>query len=149
MAPRLWGIVLLTCSVGSVSACGGDDDSTGGGAGQSSENNVRFAETCAAEAPCGGDPTGQWKLRSACVRPPDGGFQCADGLTQASGKITGTIEFSGGSYSMNLDADLRQCGWIDSGGDAAGAPCGGDPTGQWKLRSACVRPPDGGFQCAD
>ena len=97
MRHRGLAVTILFAGVFGQTSCGGDDDSAGGGAGTSgsSTNNVKIAETCTAPAACGGDPTGSWKLRTACVTPPDGGFHCSNGLETAHGKASGTLGIEG------------------------------------------------------
>jgi hypothetical protein len=97
-----------------VSGCGDDDSPSGGLAGAAANgNNVTFAVTCTAPPDCGGDPTGDWTLVDGCVEPPPEGFECAQGVSMGRGKAEGVFTFESGSYSSDLDSELRQCGWID------------------------------------
>lgn len=123
MATRLGSLSLAACAPLLVCAagCGADDSSAGGFAGASaSGNNVTFAETCTAPPACGGDPAGEWTLVDGCVEPPPEGFECADGIRLGRGKAEGTYSFDAGSYSSDLDSELRQCGWVDGSSDGGG-----------------------------
>jgi hypothetical protein len=116
VAACLRAISLAT--LGSVSVwaagCGGDDSPSGGGAGTAATgDNVTFAESCPAPPTCGGDPTGEWTLLDGCVEPPPEGFECADGVRLGRGTAEGVFSFEAGNYSIDLDSELRQCGWID------------------------------------
>jgi hypothetical protein len=103
-----------------VSGCGDDDSSSGGGAGTTANGgNVSFAETCPTPPTCGGDPTGEWTLVDGCVEPPPEGFECAEGVRMGRGTAEGVFRFDNGSYSIDLDSELRQCGWIDGSSEGA------------------------------
>jgi hypothetical protein len=107
-------VVLASCSFG-ASGCGGDDASPGGGGAGApgAGSNVTFAEACTVPPACGGDPTGEWTFLDGCVEPPPEGFECAEGVRMGRGTAEGTYTFEAGNYSIDLDSELRQCGWID------------------------------------
>jgi hypothetical protein len=97
----------------------GDDDSPGGAGAPASGSNVTFAETCTAPPTCGGDPTGEWTFVSGCVEPPPEGFECAEGVQRGRGTAEGIFSFEADSYSIDLDSELRQCGWIDGSSEGS------------------------------
>jgi hypothetical protein len=101
-----------------LSGCGDDDTSPGGAAGAAANgSNVTFAETCTAPPACGGDPTGEWTFVNGCVEPPPEGFECAEGVRMGHGNAEGRYSFEATDYSLDLDSELRQCGWIDGSSD--------------------------------
>jgi hypothetical protein len=76
------------------------------------EGNVDFSTMCAIPSPCGGDPTGQWEAVGGCVQPSAEDYDC-NWRDSASGEVTGTVSFQGGSYSIELEASLSHCNTLD------------------------------------
>ena len=87
-----------------------DDDSPE----EEEAGNVEFSTMCSLEDPCGGDPSGEWQVKSGCVQPSDEDYDC-DWRETASGVLSGTISFQGGTASIELESQLDHCGTIDIG----------------------------------
>jgi len=98
--------------------CYGGDRENGSGQGGGS-NAVAFADTCTAPPDCGGDPTGTWEIVGGCTETPEVGFECDEGVRTGRGTVTGTYTIEEGSYDYDIDTEMRQCGWIDSGGEGS------------------------------
>jgi hypothetical protein len=97
-------------------ACSSSD--SGGGA--AANGTVSFASKCEVPPSCGGDPTGNWRFARGCVEPPPQGFECAEGVSNGRGTMTGTYTFGASGFNYDTDSELRQCGWVDSSGRGNG-----------------------------
>ena len=102
---------LLLCT-----ACSGDDEDDGN---SNDQGNVDFSESCGIPAVCGGDPTGSYDVVSGCVQPTTKDYECNWEET-AWGDVVGTVTFQSGSYSLDTDAELHHCGWVDGSSRGAG-----------------------------
>jgi hypothetical protein len=116
MSPRspsaLAGVaVFLLCS-----ACSGDDEDDGS---SNDQGNVDFSESCSLPAICGGDPTGSWDVVGGCIQPTTEDFEC-DWQETAWGAVEGTVTIESGSFSLDTDAELHHCGWIDGSSRGTG-----------------------------
>lgn len=98
-------------------ACSGDDEDGNGDS--NDRGNVDFSESCGIPSACGGDPTGSWDLVSGCIQPTSEDFDC-DWEQTAWGEVEGTLDFDTGSYSLETDAELHHCGWIDGSSRSSG-----------------------------
>ena len=96
-------VVLLGCC-----ACSGGDEASD----DQSGGNVDFSSMCSIPAACGGDPTGRWDVVAGCVQPSAEDYDC-NWREMAEGDVSGTVSFEGGSYSIDLQANLSHCGTID------------------------------------
>src|SRR5688572_15527900 len=97
-------------------ACSDDDEADGD---PSDQGNVDFSESCSIPTVCGGDPTGSWNVVGGCIQPTTKDFEC-DWQQTAWGAVEGTITIDSGSYSLDTDAELHHCGWIDGSSRGAG-----------------------------
>jgi hypothetical protein len=97
-------------------ACSSSDS----GDGAAANGTVSFASKCEVPPSCGGDPTGHWRFARGCVEPPSQGFECAEGVSNGRGSMTGTYSFETSGFNYSTDSELRQCGWIDSSGRGNG-----------------------------
>jgi hypothetical protein len=100
-----------------LSACSGDDEDDGN---SNDQGNVDFSESCMIPAVCGGDPTGSWDVAAGCVQPTTKDFEC-DWEKTAWGEVEGTMTLSAGSVSLDTDAELHHCGWIDGSSRSSGS----------------------------
>jgi hypothetical protein len=108
------GAAVVAC-LACLACSGSDDESSSADDG----HNVDFAVSCSLPVACGGDPIGEWNVVGGCVEPSGEDFDC-DWEATAYGTITGTVEISSGGYSLDTDAELRHCGWVDGSGRGVG-----------------------------
>ncbi len=106
--------LLAACSLCSCFGGGRDSSESGGG----SARGVSIADSCTPPPDCGGDPTGTWEVMGGCAEAPPMGFECAEGVN-GGGTASGSYTIGETGYDYDLDTELRQCGWIDSGGEGS------------------------------
>ena len=104
--------VFLLCT-----ACSGDDENDGS---SNDQGNVDFSESCSIPSVCGGDPTGSYRVVAGCVQPTTKDFEC-DWEQTAWGEVEGTVTIGSGSFSLDTDAELHHCGWIDGSSRGTGS----------------------------
>ena len=102
--PRAFAFVLAAFG---CLACSDDDPPE-----DENEGNVDFSTMCSIPSACGGDPSGEWQVAGGCVQPSAEDYDC-NWEDSASGEVSGTLSFSGGSYSGSLEAELSHCNTLD------------------------------------
>lgn len=118
IVPTLRTVQVLAAACLLCSCYGGSDRENGSGQGGAA-SGVEFADTCTAPPDCGGDPMGRWEVVSGCTETPAAGFECDEALQTGRGTVSGTYTLEEGSYDYDIDTEMRQCGWIDSGGEGS------------------------------
>jgi hypothetical protein len=76
------------------------------GCGDDGADNVQFLTQCTAPAPCGGDPTGRWRVASGCVQLPPALAGCSGPILGGHGSLAGTLTLQGGSFSTDVHSRL-------------------------------------------
>ncbi|MFO0673372.1 MAG: hypothetical protein U0235_27775 [Polyangiaceae bacterium] len=82
--------------------------------------NVDISATCTNVTPCGGDPSGTWKLVSGCGAPKTACGKDGRGAITMSEPLV--ITAAGPSGSVSIAHDLHACGWVTQGSNSVNAP---------------------------
>lgn len=82
--------------------------------------NVDMSAGCASVTPCGGDPSGTWKLASGCAAPKTPCDKDGRGAITLSDALT--ITAAGPSGTVTVAHDLHACGWVTQGSTSVNAP---------------------------